>query len=68
MPEQFCTALEGIQDRTTLRVSAYPAAWRVEIVDNANHRGFGYVRSGYTLHDVLEFLADVSLQFLLGYQ
>ena len=25
-------------------VTAYPAAWRVEIVDDVNHRGFEYVR------------------------
>ena len=44
-PEQFCTALEGIENHKTLRVSAYPAAWRVKIVDDDNHRGFEYVRS-----------------------
>ena len=28
----------------SLSVAAYPVAWRVEIVDDVKHRGFGYVR------------------------
>jgi len=43
-PDQFCTPLKGFQDMTTLRVGAYPVAWRVEIVNDDNHRGFEYVR------------------------
>ena len=45
-PEQFCSPLNGVQDGTTLRVTPYPIAWRIEIVEEDNHRGFEYVRSG----------------------
>jgi hypothetical protein len=27
-----------------ISVAPYPVAWRVEIVDDVKHRGFGYVR------------------------
>ena len=30
--------------REQLRVAAYPVAWRIEIVDDPNHRGFEYIR------------------------
>jgi len=30
---------------TYLSVAAYPAAWRIEVVNNSKHDGFGYVRS-----------------------
>lgn len=60
-PEQFCTPLDGLQDGTTLRVGAYPVAWRVEIVDDDDkHRGFGYVRSDQTFINTLECLPDAS--------
>ena len=45
-PEQFCTPMNGISDGAKLRVAAYPAAWRAEIVNDDNHRGFEYVRWG----------------------
>ena len=45
-PEQFCTPLKGIQNGITLRVTPYPLAWNIKVVnDNDNHRGFEYVRS-----------------------
>jgi len=43
-PEQFCTPLDGLQNGVTLRVAPYPVAWRIETVDDDQHRGFGYVR------------------------
>ena len=64
MPEQFCTPLKGIQPGSRLRVAAYPVAWRIGIVDDDDHRGFGYVRSDrspvYTSDPLTSF------QFLLG--
>ncbi|KAF9642073.1 hypothetical protein BDM02DRAFT_3273603 [Thelephora ganbajun] len=36
--------IEGLKD-SPLSVTAYPVAWRVEIVDDVKHRGFEYVRS-----------------------
>jgi len=36
--------MNGLENRL-ISVAAYPAAWRVEIVDDGKHRGFGYVRS-----------------------
>ena len=30
-----------------LHTTAYPAAWRIEVVDDDAHRGFEYVRSGH---------------------
>jgi len=43
-PEQFCAPMVGLQDGCAISVSAYPAAWRVEIVNDDIHRGFEYVR------------------------
>ena len=42
-PDQFCTMKDEVK-KAPLFVTAYPAAWRVEIVDDVNHRGFEYVR------------------------
>ena len=42
-PDQFCMLMDEIKN-STLFVAPYPVAWRVEIVDDAKHRGFGYVR------------------------
>jgi len=42
-PDQFCTLMDELKN-STLSVAPYPVAWRVEIVDDAKHRGFGYVR------------------------
>jgi len=36
--------MEGINDGTPIHVSAYPAAWRIEVVTEGVHRGFEYVR------------------------
>ena len=41
----FCTPMEGINDVTSLYVDVYPAAWRIETVNDEIHRGFEYVRS-----------------------
>ena len=46
MPEQFCTAKQGLNDGTPVCVTAYPVAWRVEVVDDELCRGFEYIRSG----------------------
>ena len=44
-PEQFCTPVQGLKEGTPLYVAAYPAAWKIEVVDDEIHRGFEYVRS-----------------------
>jgi hypothetical protein len=45
-PDQFCTASSGLffGIGTAISVAAFPAAWRVELVDDIKYRGFGYVR------------------------
>lgn len=35
--------MEWMVDESLLSVAAYPAAWRVEIVDDLAHRGFEYL-------------------------
>ena len=35
----------GLANGCRLSVSAYPVAWKIEVVDDEIHRGFGYVRS-----------------------
>jgi len=37
--------MAGLENNRPLSVSAYPVAWRIEIVDDDIHRGFEYVRS-----------------------
>ena len=39
----------GLTEGCPLSVSAYPVAWRIEVVNDDVHRGFEYVRSE---HDV----------------
>ena len=42
-PKQFCAPMVGLKG-CVLSVAAYPAAWRVEVVNDDPHRGFEYVR------------------------
>ena len=43
----------GLNDGTPLYVAAYPAAWRIETInDDVLHRGFEYIRSELTLLDM----------------
>jgi len=44
MPDQFCNPTEGLGNWVALFVNAYPAAWRIEIIDETVHHGFEYVR------------------------
>ena len=45
-PGQFCTSKAmGDFGDLPLSVSPYPVAWRVEVVDDDDHRGF--VRAGH---------------------
>ena len=37
--------MEGLNNGNQLYVTAYPAAWRIDIVDEGLLRGFEYVRS-----------------------
>lgn len=46
-PDQFCNPLGGFAlfgFGGMVSVTTFPAAWRVELVDDVEHRGFGYVR------------------------
>ena len=36
--------MAGVTNGCSLSVSAYPGAWRIEVVDDEVHRGFEYVR------------------------
>ena len=48
-PERFCAPMDSVANGCTLYTTAYPVAWRIEIVDDDAHRGFEYVRSE---HDI----------------
>ena len=51
--------MAGLDNDRPLSVSAYPVAWRVEIVNDAIHRGFEYVRLEYVVTSSLrERLTD----------
>ena len=67
-PEQFCTPLNGLKNGTALCVSGYPTAWRIGVVDEEMHRGFGYVRSDRASFDAFVRFTDIPLQFFLGNQ
>jgi len=45
-PDQFCNALGGLffGFGSAVSATAFPAAWRVEIVNDIQYQGFGYVR------------------------
>ncbi|KAF9781766.1 hypothetical protein BJ322DRAFT_1111688 [Thelephora terrestris] len=43
-PDQFCTLAVDGSKYIPLSVSAYPVAWKVEIVHEPKHLGFEYVR------------------------
>jgi len=45
-PDQFCNAPGGLffGFGSTVSATAFPAAWRIELVDDIQYRGFGYVR------------------------
>jgi len=43
-PSQFCNPMQGLNIETSLFVTAYPAAWRIERADDGVFRGFEYVR------------------------
>jgi hypothetical protein len=36
--------MDGVKE-STLSVAAYPVAWRIEVVNDEEHRGFEYIRS-----------------------
>jgi len=36
--------MEGLNDATSLYVNAYPAAWRIEVLNDGIYRGFEYIR------------------------
>ena len=46
--------MEGFNDATSLYVNAYPAAWRIETVNDEIHRGFEYVRSELDITQYIE--------------
>ena len=56
--EQFCNPMEGINNGTPLFVTAYPVAWRVEIVNDEIHRGDEYVWWSWALFDVPGLLTN----------
>ena len=39
----------GLTNGCNLAVSAYPAAWKIEAVDDEIYRGFEYVRFEHTI-------------------
>jgi len=52
--------LKGTSTGTTLRVTPYPVAWNIKIVDDDDHRGFEYVRPDEMFFNVLYGLTKVS--------
>lgn len=41
--------MAGLANGSPLSTSAYPGAWRIEVVDDDVHRGFEYVRSEHNV-------------------
>ncbi|KAF9781759.1 hypothetical protein BJ322DRAFT_243044 [Thelephora terrestris] len=56
-PDLYCTMLEGLSNRSTVAVSPYPAAWRVQIVDDETHKGFEYIRLVWSTTEMVWDLA-----------
>ena len=53
--------MAGFENGSPLSVSAYPVAWRIEVVNDEIHRSFEYIRSGhYAAASSLEQLADTT--------
>jgi len=51
--------MAGVDNGRPLSVSAYPVAWRIEIVNDNIHRGFEYVRSEHEVTSpLLDWLTD----------
>ena len=44
----------------TLIVTPYPAAWRIDVVDDDKHRGFEYIRSGVNVTRAGRHLVDTA--------
>jgi hypothetical protein len=59
-PDQYCTAMAGLVNTSPIVVSAYPTAWRIEVVDDDIHRGHEYVRSEHNVTRRTETLADAA--------
>jgi len=36
--------LEGLGNRSVVAVSPYPVAWRIQVVDDEQYKGFEYIR------------------------
>ena len=45
--------MAGLDNGSPLSVSAYPVAWRIEIVNDNIHRGFEYIRSEHEVTSLL---------------
>jgi len=59
--------MAGLDNNRPLSVSAYPIAWRVEVVNDALYHGCEYVRLEYEVTSSLqEWLTDFACQHLLG--
>lgn len=46
--------MNGLNDGIALFANAYPAAWRIEVVNDSIHDGYEYVRSGLGLIQLTE--------------
>jgi len=57
--------MDGLGDGTSLCVSTYPVAWRIEVVKD-EYIGYEYVRSSRALPNVPAGLADMTSQLFLG--
>ena len=56
----------GLEDGNPISVSTYPAAWRIEVVNDDIYRGFEYVRSGHHFTRSADQHIDTTPQLLLG--
>ena len=43
-PDQFCNMLKGLESESVVSVTPYPAAWRIQIVEDERFIGSEYVR------------------------
>ncbi|KAF9648154.1 hypothetical protein BDM02DRAFT_3261202 [Thelephora ganbajun] len=56
-PDLYCAMLEGLGNRSSVAVSPYPAAWKIQIVDEEKCRGFEYIRVVWSTTEMVWDLA-----------
>ena len=58
--------MEGLVNGTSLHVTEYPAAWRVEVISDGLYHGFKYLRWELDVTRTREWLTDTVYSFYWG--